>query len=264
MLKILCGNRYLFYICIPKTHTKRMEAKEPASRLLKALQEIGRPAPRQLLLDYMMGRRTRQIEELELYDNETYGTGETHDEDFWSAIIDAAYENGLIKQMTAENGDLLPTAAGKKFSKKPSSLVLPDDESISAGVSDVSEIDSLLEQAGKDHTASEIAASPNAKRQIKLIMAIDRHVALEDFAESEGLGLDEVLGDLESLAQQKRRLNITYFTDEVLGSECMEELLEYFREAKSDSIEQAVKEYGDVYNEAELRLARIVHLMNAI
>lgn len=241
-----------------------MEAKEPIAKLIKALLEIDKPAPRQLLLDYITGRRTRQIEENELYDNDTYGIGETHDEDFWSSIIDTAYENGLLKQVATKNNDLLPTAAGKKFAKKPSSIIIPDDESISESVSEASEIDSLLEQAQKENAASGSSASPHAKQQIKLITAIDRHIALEDFAESEGLGFDEVLDDLEMLARQKRRLDITYFTDEVLGAECMTELLDYFQEAKTDSIDKALEEYGDVYREEELRLARIVYLMNKI
>ncbi|MBR1498136.1 MAG: hypothetical protein IJ615_00665 [Bacteroidaceae bacterium] len=241
-----------------------MEAKEPIAKLIKALLEIDKPAPRQLLLDYITGRRTRQIEEHELYDNDTYGIGETHDEDFWSGIIDTAYENGLLKQVATKNNDLLPTAAGKKFAKKPSSIIIPDDESISESVSEASEIDSLLEQAQKENAASGSSASPHAKQQIKLITAIDRHIALEDFAESEGLGFDEVLDDLEMLARQKRRLDITYFTDEVLGAECMTELLDYFQEAKTDSIDKALEEYGDVYREEELRLARIVYLMNKI
>ena len=44
----------------------------------------------------------------------------------------------------------------------------------------------------------------------------------------------------------------------------MKELLDYFQDAKTDSIDKAMEEYGDVYNEEELRLARIVYLMNNI
>jgi superfamily II DNA helicase RecQ len=241
-----------------------MEAKEPIVKLIKALLEIDIPLQRQLLIDYMMGRRSRQIEEYGLSDKETYGIGETHDEDFWSMIIDAAYEGGLLKQMVTKNNALIPTAAGKKFSKKPSSFVIPDDESINENEPDVPEIDSLLEQAQKDRTIAGHSVSPLAKQQIKLITAIDRHIALEDFAESEGLGLDEVLDDLEMLAEQKRHLDITYFTDEVLGADCMNELLDYFQNAKSDDMAKALKEYGDTYKEEELRLARIVYRMEKL
>ena len=66
------------------------------------------------------------------------------------------------------------------------------------------------------------------------------------------------------LAEQKRRLDITYFTDEVLGDDCMSELLDYFQTAPSDDMAEALKEYGDTYKEEELRLARIVFRMNRL
>ena len=134
----------------------------------------------------------------------------------------------------------------------------------SVPVTDVPEIDSILEQAQKERQEASHAVSQLCKQQIKLITAIDRHIALDTFAETEGLGLDEVLDELELLAEQKRRLDISYFTDEVLGDDCMNELLDYFENAKTDDMEMAMKEYGDIYKEEELRLARIVFRMNKI
>ena len=241
-----------------------MEAKEPIVKLIKALVEIDIPAQRQMLIDFMMGRRSRQIEELELFDKEYFGVGETNDEDFWASIIDVAYENGLLKQMVTKKNALIPTASGKRFIKKPKSFTIPDDESINETATDVPEIDSILEQAQTDRPINGHTVSQLCKQQIKLITAIDRHIALDSFAESEGMGLDEVLEDLELLAEQKRKLDITYFTDEVLGDDCMNELLDYFENAKSDDMEKAMKEYGDIYKEEELRLARIVFRMNKL
>lgn len=236
-----------------------MEAKEPIVKLINALQEIGLPVSRQLLLDYITGRRTREIEELELYDRDTYGIGESNEDDYWSTIIDAAYEAGLLKQMATKNNDLAVTATGKKFAKKPTSIIIPDDEPNSDGVSGSGDIDSLLEQAQKERLTGNNTASSHTKLQIKLITAIDRHIALDDFAEQEGLGLDEVLDDLETLVRQKRRIDISYFTNEVLGSDCMQELLEYFEQAKNDSLDTAMEEYDGIYSEEEIRLARVVY-----
>ena len=241
-----------------------MEAKEPIVKLIKALVEINMPAQRQLLIDFMMGRRSRPIEEYELFDKEYFGVGETNDEDFWASIIDVAYENGLLKQMVTKKNALMPTASGKKFAKRPKSFIIPDDEAINEAETDVPELDSILEQAQADSPINGHTVSQLAKQQIKLITAIDRHIALDSFAESEGMGLDEVLDDLELLAEQKRHLDITYFTDEVLGDDCMNELLDYFENAKSDDMESAMREYGDIYKEEELRLARIVFRMNRL
>ena len=44
----------------------------------------------------------------------------------------------------------------------------------------------------------------------------------------------------------------------------MNELLDYFENAKSDNMDKAMKEYGDIYKEEELRLARIVFRMNKL
>ena len=241
-----------------------MEAREPIVKLIKALVEIDMPVQRQLLIDFMLGRRSRQIEDYNLFDKENYGNGETYDEDYLSTMIDAAYEAGFIKQMVTKKNALMPTAAGKKFAKKPKSFVIPDDESINEADSAVPEFDSILEQAQKDHADGGQSVSQLAKQQIKLITAIDRHIALDTFAENEGLALDEVLDDLETFAEQKHHLDITYFTDEVLGEDCMNELMDYFENAKSDDMKKALDEYGDIYKEEELRLARIVFRMNRL
>lgn len=247
-----------------KNTTKQMEAKEPIVKLIKALLEIDMPVQRELLIDFLMGRKSRQIEEYDLFDKENYGVGESGDEDFWSTIIDAAYEGGLLKQMVTKKNALMPTAAGKKFAKKPQSFILPDEDVDPESDPEVPEIDPMIEQAQHEHDVAGHSVSPLAKQQIKLITAIDRHIALDNYAESEGLGLDEVLDELEMLAAQKRFLDITYFTDEVLGAECMNELLDYFHGAKTDDMDEALKEYGDTYEEEELRLARIVYRMSKI
>ena len=60
----------------------------------------------------------------------------------------------------------------------------------------------------------------------------------------------------------RMHIDITYFTNEVLGENCVNELVEYFSENDNDSIEDALEEYGDVYNAEEIRLARIVYRSN--
>ena len=116
-----------------------------------------------------------------------------------------------------------------------------------------------MKSALNEKLPDEVKASPRTKQQIKLIHAIDRKIALDDFAENESLGLDEVLDEVENLIHQGRRLDITYFTDEVMGADCVQELTDYFRQSKSDNLDAAMKEFGDVYNIEEIRLARIVY-----
>jgi ATP-dependent DNA helicase RecQ len=99
--------------------------------------------------------------------------------------------------------------------------------------------------------------SERSRRQIKLIHAIDRKIALDDFAESENIDLDEVLDDLEALLHHGKRMDITYFTDEVIGREDIEEVRDSMPNGKFN-MDFLYKEWGDVYNEEELRLLQYI------
>ena len=84
---------------------------------------------------------------------------------------------------------------------------------------------------------------------------------MDDFAESESISFDEVLDELEKLIRQGLNVDITYFTNEVLGEDCVQELVDFMSSMKKFSMEKVIKEYSDVYSEEELRLAYIVYLI---
>ena len=235
-----------------------MEAKDSLMTVLTALSDLGEPVPRPTFVAFLTGRETSELDELQWYERETFGSGDNHDEEYWNVIFDAAISAGLLKTKPAKSNCLVPTPAGKKFLRKPVSFPIDEDNELSDIIQDRS-LDSLVQNALEEKLPAELKASPKTKQQIKLIHAIDRKIALDDFAENETLALDDVLMDLEGLIQQGRALDITYFTDEVMGADCVEELLDYFRQTPSDDLDLAMKEYGDVYNFEELRLARIVY-----
>ena len=241
-----------------------MDAKESLVKVIKALSEIGQPVPRQLLTDYLIGKDSREIEEMKLDENETYGIGESHDEDYWTAVIDKAFEAGYLKLKTMKGNNLTATKEGKKFAKKPTSFIIEDEDEDAAaenfnGLEDLEDL--MVQVPPCEAPEAELKASAKTKQQIKLIHAIDRKIALDDFAESESLSFDEVLEELEKLIRQGLRLDITYFTNEVLGEECVEELTDFFSSMKKFSMEKAFAEYGDVYNEEEIRLAYLQYLI---
>lgn len=259
---MFCYNEELHYICSRKKIAK-MEAKESLVKLIKALIEIASPIQKQILIDFLLGKESRSIIEYKLEELETFGIGDAHDDEYWINIIDAAFEQGYIKTKPTKSNDYITTPAGKKFVKKPTSFIIEDEEDFK-GITPEGGIDELVKEALVEKVGSETKASPKTKQQIKLIRAIDRKMALDDFAESESLGLDDVLTDVENFVQQGRLLDITYFTNEVLGEDCVNELVEYFKESKTDDLDKAMQEYGDVYNIEEIRLARIVYRVQQI
>ena len=234
-----------------------MEAKEALIEVIKTLIEIKAAVPRQILIDVLMGKDTREVKDNNWDTLETYGIGEAHDEDYWANIIDVAYERGYLRTKSPKSSDLQPSATGKKFLSKPTSFVIDEESDMTEPTDDIV-LDDIVKSTLQEHPAAEMTSSPKTKQQIKLIHAIDRKIALDDYAENESLALDDVLDEVENLIHQGRRLDITYFTDEVIGADGVQELTDFFRQ-QSDNLEAAMKEYGDVYNIEEIRLARIVY-----
>jgi len=72
------------------------------------------------------------------------------------------------------------------------------------------------------------------------------------------LEMDELLSEIEAIVNSGTKLNIDYYIDQVLDLDHQEEVFEYFREAESGSIEDALLVLGeDEYTEDEVRLMRI-------
>jgi ATP-dependent DNA helicase RecQ len=87
---------------------------------------------------------------------------------------------------------------------------------------------------------------------------IDRKLPLEDVASAKGLGLSDLITEIESIVHSGTKLNISYYINEVIDEDKQQEALEYFKESASDSIDEAIKELGeDDYTETEIRLMRI-------
>ncbi len=94
--------------------------------------------------------------------------------------------------------------------------------------------------------------------KISLIQAIDRKIGLEEIAESKGLSMKELIGELESIVSAGTRVNITHYIDEAVDDDKQDAIYEYLRESDTDSVPEALKELGeDEYTEDEVRLMRI-------
>lgn len=241
-----------------------MEAKNSLILVIKALQEIGKPINRNLFVNFIVGKETEELSESNLADLESYGSGDSHDEDFWSDLLDAALEGEYLRVRSIKQNTIEYTAKGRSFVRKPTSFIINDEEDAMPAVEAVeseSDLDELMTSSLSDKKPSKEIASAKTKLQIKIIRAIDRKMALDDFAESENVALEEVLDEMELLFNQGRKLDIAYFTDEVIGADDMDELLEYF-DAEGDDLDNALQEYGDVFNIEEIRLARFVWRSN--
>ena len=96
--------------------------------------------------------------------------------------------------------------------------------------------------------------------KVKIIQSIDRQVALDDIANAQGLEFGELLDEIEAIVYSGTRLDISYFIDEVIDEDHVEDIYEYFKESDTDDLETAMEELNNEYDEDEVRLVRIKFL----
>jgi ATP-dependent DNA helicase RecQ len=94
--------------------------------------------------------------------------------------------------------------------------------------------------------------------KVFIITNIDRKISLEDLADAKSLSMSELLDELERIVASGTKIDINYYIAEHIDEYHQEEIYDYFGEAESDSIQDALEELGEEeFSEEEIRLMRI-------
>jgi ATP-dependent DNA helicase RecQ len=94
--------------------------------------------------------------------------------------------------------------------------------------------------------------------KVYIIQNIDRKVSLNDIANAKNLEMTKLLDEIEAIINSGTKLNLDYYINEVLDEDHQDEVFDYFREAESESVREAMDELGeDEYTEEDIRLMRI-------
>lgn len=94
--------------------------------------------------------------------------------------------------------------------------------------------------------------------KVYYIQSIDRKISLDDIADAKGLEMKDLLTEIEAIVNSGTKLNLDYYINEILDEDHQDEIYDYFREAESESIEDALEELGeDDYSEIDIRLMRL-------
>jgi ATP-dependent DNA helicase RecQ len=97
--------------------------------------------------------------------------------------------------------------------------------------------------------------------KVYIIQSIDMKRPLEDIAEAKGLEMRELFSEIEAIVNSGTRLNLDYYIDSMVDEERQHDIYAYFREeAETDSLEDAIKELGNEFEEDEIRQVRIKFL----
>ena len=97
----------------------------------------------------------------------------------------------------------------------------------------------------------------NSGLKLYIIQNVDRKLPLTDIASAKGIEIEALLKEMEQIVFSGTKLNLTYWIDEVLDEDQQEEIHDYFLEAETDDLEEAMKEFDGDYEDEELRLYRL-------
>lgn len=126
----------------------------------------------------------------------------------------------------------------------------------------VAMIESYVEENNIERTEDVVVRTVAKKsgNKVHIIQNIDRKTPLEDIANAKGLSIDDLVQEMESIVMSGTKLDLNHYLGEMLDEDAQEDIMDHFREAESDSIEDALEEFDGEFSEEEMRLMRIKFL----
>jgi ATP-dependent DNA helicase RecQ len=100
-----------------------------------------------------------------------------------------------------------------------------------------------------------------SSNKIYIIQNVDKKIPLETIAKNKDLRLDALLEEMETIAASGTKLNLDYAIDEWLDQYDQEEILEYFKNCETSSLQIAQEELSEnEYTWEQLKIMRIKFL----
>jgi ATP-dependent DNA helicase RecQ len=112
-------------------------------------------------------------------------------------------------------------------------------------------------------TAKDVVVKSSANKskiKIYIIQQIDLKTSLDEIADVKNISMEDLIQEVEHICYSGTKLNLDYYLESILDEEKQEEIFDYFMNAESDTIAEALEYFGNDYSEDELRLMRIKFL----
>jgi ATP-dependent DNA helicase RecQ len=84
-----------------------------------------------------------------------------------------------------------------------------------------------------------------SKSKVSIIQGVDKKLGLEELATELKMTLEDLLVEMNNIVDSGTKLNINYYLEDNLDEEAVEEIYDYFKEADSESSEEAYNELKD-------------------
>ena len=115
-------------MCDNCRHPKeRQEVREQVVQALKAVKQLDENYPLKTMIQFVLGRETKQMLDYEFDKRAGFGVGKEQGEVFWSSVFRQALLNNLIRKDIESYGLIKMTEAGEAFLRKPRSFEIPID-----------------------------------------------------------------------------------------------------------------------------------------
>lgn len=316
----------------------KIEVKEEVVNALKAVLQLDENYGLKILVDFIIGKETKEIKDYRFDKKTLFGIGKDKDENFWSSIFRQALLNDLLLKDIETYGLLKMTDKGRDYLKNPIVMHIPlnhnyetDVQESSAPVGQTAVLDENLMRLLKDLRRKEakrkdvppfvIFQDPSledmatqypitmedlahvqgvsmgkalrygkaflelikeyveeneivrptdfvvkqvankSKMKVSIIQAIDRKMPLEDMASSNNISMEDLLTELDAIVTSGTKVNIDYYIEDNIDEMSREDIMQYFMEADTDSVEVAYKELQeDDITIEEIQLMRIKFL----
>ncbi|NRB47703.1 MAG: ATP-dependent DNA helicase RecQ [Saprospiraceae bacterium] len=317
---------------------EKIEVKDEVVNALKVVLELDENYGIKILIDFILGRETKEMKDFRFDKRELFGVGKDKDQNFWSSILRQALLNDLVYKDIETYGLLKMTDKGRAYLKEPYTMHVPlnhdyDVETMEASepagrtaVLDVKLMtllkdlrrreakqqgippyvifqDPSLEDMAtqypismedmanvqgvskgkairygkpfilliKDYVEQNDIIRPTdfvvkqvankSKMKVSIIQGIDRKMPLEDLATSNNLSMEDLMEELDAIVTSGTKVNIDYYIDENVDEYSREDIIDYFMDSESDSVEEAYKELQeDDITIEEIQLVRIKFL----
>ncbi len=181
-------------MCDNCRHPKeKVEVQQEMALALRVVEDLDENFGIKTLIDYVMGKGTKEIKDYKFDQKDSYGLGKEHDFTFWSSVFRQALLNDLLYKDIETYGLLKMTDKGRKFQKKPHSVQIPMNHNFEEETAEMNEpvpktavLDEALMKLLKDLRRKE------AKRQGVPPFVIFQDPSLEDMATQYPISMDDL------------------------------------------------------------------------
>ena len=113
----------------------------------------------------------------------------------------------------------------------------------------------------RSRSTGAFAALLRNNHKIFIIQNVDKKIPLETIAKTKDLRIDQLLEEMETIVASGTKLNLNYAIDDMVDEYEQEEIIDYFKNCQTSSLQVAQEELADSnFNWEQLKLMRIKFL----